>query len=679
MICGALPLPNNELYFTYFACAYDYMCKNKRELLKRIRVVDVAYTLANKDAIWMANVMTRSTGFGDFKDKTFKMSDQRKLIPYLHIDEDIAFFRIAWMIYHATDKVNHVLLQWWAENCGFYPFTEFHKSAAIEYFHTGKINLQYDVQPWKADDIHYSNIHDPSSISIAHKLAEAMSTKKFAGSVVDNLNRSNILDRPIISELSTGFIDDITYIDQHANLEDFAEILFKRCPCRMTRSRDINKLINQTKPRTGRKNVKSYNNLNNVENNKNTNNGGGRSNTMPMTLESYAAAYGPTVNIPIVDDDPSLRKFGPTGVTRNEYITLLLSGQINPANIPYGYKIDALCNDEGHRELYFNPNYIVVPGTIVSLTSSFMLGNKDSRMSEKDIHGALEAMIRGSHTMTAHVLPLIPIMNEKNEPTYDALIKLESMRVTLWNDPRCQKATLPIVIGYNDGICVLVESLLESPLFVIETILTQLCNESTVPRDVVLPVPDSIVTHTLATFTAVNVPHRVLKTLNPMTVGNAEMDLLPTEIKDVIKSQDYGTKSKWQWGKHSEEESLARYFQRNGIININPANYTYNTKYERMITSNTSGNRHYPNDINADVIKFDNAATLLQKEVQIEPGMLRVNASNYPTADIIRVDNTTTVQVQKNSVHMNNNNNNTNDTSMHTFRTSSDAITSLFN
>lgn len=605
MICGALPLPNNELYLTYFACAYDYMSKNKRELLKRIRVLDVAYTLANKDAIWLANMMTRSVGFGEFADKTLKISDQRKLIPYLHIDEDITFYRIAWMIYHATDKVNHVLLHWLAENCGFYPFTDFHKSAAIDYFHTGEIALKYNVQPW--------NRQPTKNYSIAHDIEAVMSTKNFAGNVSTSRNASAVP----MEENSN---------DASNKADEFADSLFNCCPYRMTRSRDMTTLISRMKSATGKTKKNLPNNATDSVDS------GSKTNTMTLTLESYARTYGPTVEVPIVDDiSPDLRKFGPTGVTRDQYIDMVLRGKINPGNIAYGYKIDALCSDDGHRELYFNPNYIVVPGTIESLTSSFLLGNKDTRMSEKDVRSALESMIKGEHTMTAHLLPLIPIKNTNNEPTFDALVKLESMRVSLWNDQRCKKMTLPIVIGHNDGICILVEAILESPLFVVETILTQLCNESTVARDVVIPVPDPIVTHTLATFIAVNVPHRVLETMNPLTTANKETLLLPNEITDAIQSEEYGMESVWKWDKNSEERSLARYFQRNGYTDANPAAYTYKKKYQNMLNAYTSENCHYPDDIKKTIIDMDKKAKELQQKNQIQPGILRIDANTSNT------------------------------------------------
>lgn len=156
MVCksveaGSMPVPENERFCRYMEATIEYITLHYPDLAEKVRMVDVAHSMATVLSIWTAVLLAYAPGFakvseggaGDggsaalaaLREKIhsceldgvqfdiLKLRD--KVLKHLRIDEDVTFFVIAYMIFNSCQPEGYKILRGVTEMHGHYPFVSF--------------------------------------------------------------------------------------------------------------------------------------------------------------------------------------------------------------------------------------------------------------------------------------------------------------------------------------------------------------------------------------------------------------------------------------------------------------------------------------------------------------------------------------------------------------------------
>jgi len=318
-------------------------------------------------------------------------------------------------------------------------------------------------------------------------------------------------------------------------------------------------------------------------------------------LRDYDETEGPTV---------TLTMEGKSGTKRNlrEASTAVMSGAVDPK---YEYKREKVLIDaeSGKSDIFYNPNYILVNGNDDALAELYIRAHPGTKMTTGHVRELLAGLAHV--TMQARMLPLVPKERRK------VLLEIEGLRAHLWMSMACKLVTAPVVIPCRRGYYVLIEALLDSPKNITFKVLRMLCNETTVERDVIMPITYRRYPEICKVFHAKPVP-RKLMSANPGHMGS-QADSLPRETREQIALSGSQTRDAvLSWGQGSELRSMKNFFRQNGI-NKNPSDFTYAKVFESRVLArqraaeNDPGRvfKSYPYDLIREDQKLDREAKML--------------------------------------------------------------------
>jgi hypothetical protein len=290
----------------------------------------------------------------------------------------------------------------------------------------------------------------------------------------------------------------------------------------------------------------------------------------------------------------------------------ILDSGLDTRHVKYGFKTEIVADEDGVQHLYLNPNYVAARGSIETFATNYIATNPGLKTSKEDIEAILEELSK-KH-VPAHLLPLIPI-DDITTP-----IDIEAYRTQLWQ--QCAQTRAPMVVAAGDRWYILVESLLDGPKHIVLRTLQMLCNETTINRSIVLPIPDKNFPELLLTFDAKPVPGKRLRCANPYYAGPAERGTLSDGVRDAVErasrigdeegigvadsSDDCPTQLEWSHARDLRAKRL--FFEQNGIPG-NPKDFTERALFDKYVTSKINA-RHsklflYPDDATEEMRVFD--------------------------------------------------------------------------
>lgn len=545
-----IPLPCNDKFLVYMQAALEFLQQNYPDIYEAVRAFDIARPLAAICSLWLSVTMIYSPILSGNPPRKYNIYDNRDLVPYLYISEEIIFFVIAFAIHTASVPMAHKVLRWIAESAGGYPFVTYHKkmSSVLQ-------NEKFSVPPRsEIDDIMHSPGRAPAFPNDASSADGSHKIPPFEDVVVALSNL--IIGAPQIpiggSKKTSGAASAFS-----------AEIRGRR-----------------------RKATTEYEN----------------------EIIDFLEETGITVNYPLEGNSERREMLRKEGQRTLKY-----------GKPKYYFKKEIVTYPDGSQAICYNPNYLIVNGSLQTFAASFIATN-DTKMMTGDVEEILTMLTK--KTIPAHILPHTRVKLDD-----DILLDLEAHRVALWNSSIAkQYQNVPIVIVDKGRWFVLIEALLESPKHIIKRTLNNLCNETTVERDVVLPIPYTKYPHLLYTFKAKPVIGKQLTCSIPSFAGTAEQSMLPGEIRGIIRrntEMNHSTET-IKWDHNREMESLSHFFQDSGL-SISPDAYTesalhshYMTEIKELMATKEGHLTNYPEDALREIKHFDKMSLRTPQNVNHE-------------------------------------------------------------
>lgn len=573
MEAGSIPLPDNVEFCRTMASAIEYLQLNYPYQAQKVRMVDVALSMAVVLSIWTAVVLAFSKGFrrldaAGVPEETrstsapFDIMNLRDdIIGYLKIDPDVTMFVIAYAVYYSSQPEGNIILRWLTERQGLYPFVGECK-AVLKLFEGGDEDKDDEEATEGAESANAAAAAAAAAVAAAAQ--QPTDDPRF---LMPNGERRIRVLEDVAAEL-------LKY-QKYGVLNISTEV--KRAGGAGGRSR----------ARRGR--------------------GGDDPNATAeqKMLTEFVENEGTTV---------TMSMDGRRG-TKLDQLQVVMNVLNGTAEAPYEYKPEVVKID-GTPAMFYNPNYIFVPGTVETLCQAFVRGNGRMKLNEGQVRDELKEFEK--NTVLAHALPLVPFDRKK------VLVEIEAYRVHLWaTRGLARRTSLPVIIHTpRPGIYVLIEALLDSPKRIVHKVLRHVCNETTVDRRVVLPIPDKHCPEVFKTFHARPVK-RALHCANSSYMRVA-MGALPHNVREQAAiSQTNCDDAVLEWRVGSEHETFKRYLQENGALDKNPGDYTYEAIYKSRVIARQQQHavdgeedvmKAYPRAFTDAVKEFDRRTKMAQQE-----------------------------------------------------------------
>jgi len=628
MVCkaveaGSMPVPENERFCRYMEATIEYITLHYPDLADKVRMVDVAHSMATVLSIWTAVLLAYAPGFAKVPEgggegnaapsvavirekihsceldgvqfDILKLRD--KVLKHLRIDEDVTFFVIAYMVFNSCQPEGYKILRGVTEMHGHYPFVSFCKKSLqnqeeddsdAEENEAEEEEEEDDGKPKKARGAATAAVADDDDDNSGAKTkkpqdgdadAQAQPPKPAAASAI------KMTFEQLEKELSTY---------QCRGLNVPAAVMRVGIGSGAGRSgggggRRGGGAGNRGGG-AGRSGMRSR--LMGNTRDARARDDGGEMTIEQMALAEYDEIEGETVLLP-----PN----GRLGRKR-KLETLAASILQGTETAPYIYKPERIRPPKMEDYVpFFNPNYILVQGKLDNFAETFVAANPGLKMTAQQVCGELECM-RSKYVM-AHQLPLVP-MDKR-----DRLIEIEARRVDLWKSKKvCKLERLPVIIPCTRGMYVLIEALLDSPKHIVMRVLRHLCNETTVKRRVVVPIVNKRYPEIFKTFSA-RPRDKSLKSANTAFMG-VETDLLPARARQQTAASEVRKQEiVFEWNTKAEKDVLRRFFKENGVDEV-PGEYTDAAIYDTRIRPRQQATtlKRYPEDIIKCVREFDRKA-----------------------------------------------------------------------
>ena len=653
MDSGSLPLPCSARFRMYMEVVTEYLTKFYPDIAAAVRLLDVAHSIAAVWAVWNAVVLAYAPGFsddpeairaecdaeerqkgyyraenggvfyermgepGDDDDDQYDAETSRWMQPelaagngiefnmtqmpkrvakFLKVTEDITFAVLAHVVHSATNPSGHMILRWLAERYGYYPYISAHKRAIR------KLSLTVDEEEEEEQQ-------DTDIEQIEKEVDEEDEDEGEEEEPKDD-------DAAVPPPAGDGK-------GAEPEIKAYEEVeaqLFKWPKARITKPRD-DKLFEK------RRGTRSSSSANRRRDDKR---GGARGtqyltgDNEPITDPNVIAILQHMEKVGDVTEFP-LRGSAQSKRELDRDAKDVFMERQRPK---YRYRQEVGRMKNGDLCLCLDPNYILVRGSLDNFASDYVTTNHTSKLGLADVRGELDNLVT-KHS-PAHLLNMVPIVRQESFMKH-----VEAHRAKLWTSRYCQRTSVPVMIACEEGWYVLVEELLEGPKHIVWKVLRHLCNESTVPRSVILPIPNKRYPETFTIFEAKPFERR-LRCANPGYMGNAEISILPKTMRETEDDATQAARSPvMEWGINSDLEATEQYFKENGI-DARPEEYTDQAIHARVIEARClvkSGLKTYPKDIIRDIRNFDKragqmhslsvgrsrAATVLSSQISDEP------------------------------------------------------------
>lgn len=552
---GGLPLPESTEYYLNMETAVEFLQMHYPEQAERVRMLDVGHSMAVALTLLNAVAMVYSKGYRPLDadgnpietPATTEMYDIMKMrnaiIAYLRIDPDVTMWVVAYVVYNSSRPEANSILRWLACVHGHYPFVSTCKKAMrIEEEAGAGIDEQHDMERIRMRQLETELEGQPRDVAAARKRDVYQEWDSYG----------DMEEPPPPVQLDDGTWHRIRHLrDVVRDLKNCIQCGIVNIPTDVGRATEKRNGAN-VRARASR----ARNSI-----------GTERLTVEQAMLLNYYETEGPTVTL------TSDGRRGTKAEMEQIAVDILRRGQ-GPR---YEYKQEPVAL-EGHVYMFYNPNYIYVPGSIESLSRCFVDVNRGRKLTEEQVRDELYTLA-GSSIM-AHVLPLVPI-DQKN-----LLKEIEAYRIALWSNPRVSKlASSPVVVrSGRPGIYILIEALLDTPRHIVEKVLRHLCNETTVERRVIIPIPYRQYPEVFRVFHARPVA-RKLRCGNSGHIG-AGIRAVPRRVREqAMVSGSNNQDCVLEWGIGSELRCLRRFFRENGVFDKDPASYTYEALYNSVVKS----------------------------------------------------------------------------------------------
>jgi hypothetical protein len=233
-----------------------------------------------------------------------------------------------------------------------------------------------------------------------------------------------------------------------------------------------------------------------------------------------------------------------------------------------------------------NPSYIWIEGNERMWARMFIDQNPGTTLSDMLVQQIIERLSNHNETVRTPMLPLVldDTSASKIMPS-ERLRLVQFYRSELEADERCTRCYAPTYIRAPNGGYLNVRELTRSPKSVMREGLDYLCCRATPHRKVSVLSTHKNATQALVQY-EMHPVDRPLNATNVSTPTHAGIDMFVDEIQSIIKRRRYvGVRTVWDkipGVVDSELEAIQALFDREGLTNLDAANYTDDAIHRRM-------------------------------------------------------------------------------------------------